>query len=378
MRARRGLGLLVCAAVTVVVTARPVAAAAGLEGVPHYDHIAVIVLENESFTSTWGPGSPATYLNSLRAQGAFADEYFATGHVSLDDYIAMVSGQPDQPLTGSDCQTVSLWTCAQAQTGMAGGRNLADQLEDAHLAWAGYEDSMPSPCFHGPYSPSSPQPDPYQGDSTAPPAGDYADRHDPFLYFPDIVGDDARCAAHVLPYAQLGTGITAGTLPAFSLITPDTCHDGHDVPCAGGAPGGLVSADAWLQRAVPPLLGYLQSHNGLLLITFDEGANTDTSGCCTGGPGGGPGFGGRIGLLALGSGVSPGLVDHTSYDHASLLRTVEDSLGISEHLNNAGAAVPMRALLGAPGVDVPEAPLTALLLAAAVLSLAARRRSRRS
>ena len=376
--ARRRLALLACAALAAL-GARPVAAATGLEGVPHFDHIAVIVLENESFASTWGPSSPARYLNSLVSQGAFADEYFGTGHVSLDNYIAMISGPPDQPLTGSDCQTVSLWTCAQGQTAMAGGRNLADEVEAAHLTWAGYEDSMPAPCFHGPYSPQSPGPDPYQGDSTAAPAGNYADRHNPFVYFPDIVGDDARCSAHVLPYPHLAADIGAGSVPAFSLITPDTCHDGHDAPCAGGSLGGLAAADAWLQTAVPPLLDYLTAHDGLLLITFDEGAATDTSGCCTGGPGGAAGFGGRVGLLALGSGIGAGLVDHTSYDHASLLRTVEDSLGIATHLNNAASATPMAALLGAPGAEVPESPLPVLLLgtAAAILAGGRLRRWRR-
>jgi hypothetical protein len=31
----------------------------------------------------------------------------------------------------------------------------------------------------------------------------------------------------------------------------------------------------------------------------------------------------------------------TSYDHHSLLRTIEDSFGISEHLNLAAVAAPM-------------------------------------
>src|SRR4051794_7318056 len=64
---------------------------AGLEGVPRFDHIVVLTLENESATTTFGAGSPAQYLNGLRAQGVFVPGYYGTSHVSLPNYIAMVS-----------------------------------------------------------------------------------------------------------------------------------------------------------------------------------------------------------------------------------------------------------------------------------------------
>jgi hypothetical protein len=47
-------------------------------------------------------------------------------------------------------------------------------------------------------------------------------------------------------------------------------------------------------------------------------------------------IGGRIGLVAIGNGITPGTITHKSYDHWSYLRTVEDALGVSEHLNLAG------------------------------------------
>jgi len=321
----------------------PLRASAALEGVRFRGHVAIIVLENQNFDSSWGPASVAHYLNSLRAQGTFDDQYYATGHVSLDNYIAMMSGQPWNPLTGSDCLSVNLWMCVQAQRVWSKGRNFADQLEETHHTWRGYMDSMPTACFHGSYSPFARPPDPYQGNSTAPPAKDYADRHNPFLYFPNIIGNDARCKQHVVPYPQLAAQLAANALPNFAFITPDTCHDGHDAPCANGAPGGLTSADAWLSAEVPPLLNYLNAHNGVLIITFDENGFGDGPpfGCCHGGIAGLPGFGGRVGLLALGAGITPGRTVHTKYDHASLLRTLEDMFGISEHLNNANKSKAM-------------------------------------
>jgi phosphatidylinositol-3-phosphatase len=316
-----------------------------LEGIPPFGHVAILILENENFSTTWDP-QKAPYLNSLRTQGAFADHYYATGHASLDNYIALVSGQPALPHSMTDCLTLNLWACVQPQSLFSGGRNLADQLEDAGHSWKGYMDSMPSPCFHQEYSPTAGATDPYQGNSQTPPAKDYADRHNPFIYFEDIVGNDARCQAHVRPYTELAGDLANDALPAFAFITPDTCHDGHDSPCSDGSVGGIAGADAWLSQNVPTLLAYLNAHDGVLIITLDENAFVDQQnptdiGCCSGGLGGVlPGFGGRVGLLALGANVPVKTVT-TPHDHMSLLRTIEDSFGIDEYLNNAKMAAPM-------------------------------------
>lgn len=325
----------------------PARAAAALEGVPAFDHVVVLTLENESASATFGPGSPATYLNGLRSEGVFLPNYYGTGHVSLSNYIAMVSGQPINPLTMTDCAQISLWTCVQPQGLISGGRNLADQLEEAGLSWRSYQDGTSTPCFHGPYTALDTAGDPYQGHSTTG-AKNYADRHNPFIYFPNVIENAARCAAHQRPYADLGLDLL-GTLPAFSFITPDTCHDGHDDPCAGSSTGGLVAADAWLSTELPGLLTYLANNNGLLVINFDEGSapagvadlSTPTDYLC-------PtcaslGIGGRTGAILVSPRLPQGAEVTTSYDHFSLLRTVEDSFGISEHLNLAGVATPMTA-----------------------------------
>jgi hypothetical protein len=348
--------LSACLAAVAAVTAAVVPAQAVIPPLPtkagddasvprHFDHVVMLILENENFSATWGAGSAAHYLNeTLRPQGVFNDHYYATGHVSLDNYVAMISGQPNQPITGTDCLAVNLWICVQGQRLFSNGRNLADQLEEKELSWRGYMDGAPTTCFHADYSPTAIPPDPYQGNSQDPPAKDYADRHNPFLYFPDIIENQARCDEHVRPYTDLAGDLASDTLPKFSFITPDTCHDGHDNPCSDGQPGGLVSADLWLSQEVPALLNYLNAHNGLLIITLDENGFSDTSefpGCCSGGLTGLlPGHGGRIGLLALSPLLEPRTVT-TSYDHMSLLRTIEDMFGIDEYLNNASQASPM-------------------------------------
>jgi hypothetical protein len=82
--------------------------------------------------------------------------------------------------------------------------------------------------------------------------------------------------------------------------------------------------------------------DGLLVIAFDEAAN-DSSACCgeqsgpntpaPGGQSGGPG-GGRTGAVMLSPFIAPGTVSDHSYNHYSLLRSIEDSFGLA-HLGYA-------------------------------------------
>src|SRR3954451_17816645 len=72
---------------------------------PPIRHVFTIVLENKDYENTFGatPGSP--YLaHQLTAQGALLSQYYGTGHLSLDNYLTMVSGQAPNPETQGDCQ----------------------------------------------------------------------------------------------------------------------------------------------------------------------------------------------------------------------------------------------------------------------------------
>ena len=326
-------------------------ATGSLEGVPRVQHVVTLILENEDYATTWSATGAAKYLNSLVARGAFVPNYFATGHVSLDNYISLTSGVagPQIGPTYTDCLGLSLWACVQdvsAATTVSG--NVADQVEGAGLTWKQYSDGTSAPCVHDTYAPTA-GPDAFQGDKTAPESStagpNYADRHVGFLYYTDIIGDQARCDAHLRPFTELQGDLAHDSLPAYSFITPDTCNDGHDNPtCADGSTGGLARADKFLIANLPQLLAYLQAHDGVLFITMDEGSTSSASslsGCCHGGPGGQVGFGGQVGLLALGPMVAAGRSVTTQYDHASLLRTEEDLLGINTYINNAASSSPM-------------------------------------
>src|SRR5205085_2352315 len=84
---------------------------------------------------------------------------------------------------------------------------------------------------------------------------------------------------HDVPYPQLGADLNAGTVPEYSLIVPDLCHDGHDETCISGEPGGLAGMDAWSKREIPKILASPAfQQGGVLFITFDEAQSSDTTG----------------------------------------------------------------------------------------------------
>jgi hypothetical protein len=318
-------------------------------------HVFVIVLENEPFQVTFGEHSPAPYLaHELPRQGVLLTQYFGIGHYSLDNYIAMISGQAPNPATQEDCGVFSEFKRsapgfdADGQIRGSGCvyptevETLANQLQDAGYTWKGYMESMgadPSreapACGHVKIG---------EVDKTnsATATDRYADKHDPFVYFHSIIDDHANCAAHVVNLDKLPADLqSVATTPNFSFITPDLCHDGHNAPCKNGEPGGLVSADKFLREWVPRILASPAfRQDGLLIITFDEG--TDAAVCCgeikpAGAPQPGefgPG-GGRIGAVVLSPLVQAGTVSNVPYNHYSLLRSIEDWFGLP-HLGYAG------------------------------------------
>ena len=94
-RWRAALGLIGVAAA--FAACAPASAAA----LPPIHHVFVIVLENENGSTTFGTPPPAPYLaTTMVAEGAYLPNYYGVGHASLDNYIAMISGQapnPDDP-----------------------------------------------------------------------------------------------------------------------------------------------------------------------------------------------------------------------------------------------------------------------------------------
>ncbi len=340
---RRLSSLLILSLALLAVGAAPALA------LPPVKHVLVVVLENENYADTFGSDSPAPYLaKSLPARGALLPNYYAIGHLSLDNYIAMISGQAPNTTTQADCPAFSELTPGTLSAdGQAVGsgcvypaqiKTVADQLTAAGLSWRGYMEDMAA----GPAGEARSCRRPAIGarDTTqAARVGDqYAARHNPFVYFRSLL-DAGACKRYDVDYARLAKDLRSPrTTPSFGFVSPNLCNDGHDATCVDGSPGGLPRANAWLRTEIPKILdspGFRD--DGLLIVTFDEaeaaGPNADSSACCGERPGPGsanPGFitagpgGGRIGAVLISPFIRPGTVLTTPYNHYGLLRSVEN------------------------------------------------------
>lgn len=358
--------------------AASVSAARAASVLPPIRHVFVIIDENESDSTTFGAASPASYLSkTLVARGAYLPKYYGVGHSSLDNYIAMVSGQAPNPLTSGDCPTFENFPAdSMDAAGQENGRgcvypadvpSVMSQLDGRHLTWRGYEDGMgvdparESPtCGH----PAVGAADNTEIGESAAPFDEYATRHDPFVYFHYVIDNPTECNANVVSLNQLPTDLgRVATTPNYVFITPDLCNDGHDSPCKDhvGA-GGLTQADQFLRTWVPKILASpAYQQDGLLIITFDEAVGDDSA-CCNEQPGpydamngiqpggGGPG-GGAVGAVLLSRYIKPGTVSTASYNHYSMLGTVEDIFGLPRIADAVGAT--------AFGSDVFTNPVTA-------------------
>ena len=328
------------------------AAHAGLAAVRH---VWVIELENQGYAQSFGTPSADPYLaTTLPHMGTLLENYYATGHSSLDNYIAQVSGQSPDLATQNDCP-IWLPFAGQVVAGPyhqvlgqgcvypAAVQTLGNQLSTAGRSWAAYlQDMGNDPTRDKTVStargPACGHPATWAIDHTegAEQADQYAARHEGFMYFRSVTGSQAFCDAHILSFRPLPDDLArASATPAFSFISPDLCNDGHDAPCVTGAPGGLAQADTFLSRWVPKIIAApAYRDDGLIVITFDEGS--DSAACCgeTSGispahpnvllPGkNGPG-GGRVGAVLLSPLIRPGTVSTVDYNHYSLLRSIED------------------------------------------------------
>jgi len=347
--------LLVAAVLAVAALAWPAGplAATPAAALPHVGHVFVLALENENEATSFGPGSPAPYLaKDLPAMGQMLPNYYGIGHASLDNYIALISGQGPNPTTQSDCQFfMDVLPGTIGGDGQATGsgcvyptavKTVADQLTARGLTWKGYmEDMGNSPtesrtCRH-------PALNSRDNTQSARVGDQYATRHNPFVYFHSII-DSPDCFAKDVPLDRLSDDLrSVSSTPNYSFITPNLCNDGHDAPCVDGRPGGLTTAGQFASALVPQIVASPAfRQDGLLIVTFDESAsgaesccgeraaNTPNAGATTRGPGGG-----RVGAVVVSPFVAPGTVNQTPYNHYGLLRTVEDAFGLS-HLGYAG------------------------------------------
>jgi phosphatidylinositol-3-phosphatase len=302
-------------------------------------HVFVIVVGTASYEAAFGHGSAARYLNSrLRPKGELLSEYHTLAASPLPDLVAMISGQPPNSETLTGCPVYSEFPRGSApdKNGLVPGSGcvypntaltIGDQMDSAPLPWRGYIGGMNSPCLH-----------PNSGAVDALGTGGYATSANPFVYFHSLL-DLGDCQSDDLPYGRLTAALASSArTPSYSFITPDPCDAGASATCPNGQAPGIAAADAFLQRAVPPILSspaYRASGALVIVFTAAPAGATPSAGTTTGpaasgaaaqAAGGAPV---RTGALVLSPYTRAGTIDAHAYDPYSVLRSVEDVFGLA-------------------------------------------------
>lgn len=378
-------------------TAAGAATRLGLEGVPAYDVIVVIEMENRQYGQIIG-AEPATspHMTALSRRYNSATQYYGITHVSQPNYISLmggdqhglndddpwyceadgsvlpqqkliVAGQPDTADTSAPCHGYA-HNPTRYLAHHFNAPSLFQQMNADGLSWSMFNQSMPMDSKTGKPQPEIPvfptrkqNPDFFAL---------YVSKHNPSLSF-----DDVREAPDFLSHNRTETDFlreaASGTLPRFSYVIPDLCHDDHGPGGAlttapqcrsdnAGPPALLTTGDDYVEKIVDAVRAsplWRSPEKVAVVVTFDEDdyGSAGIQGCC----GYHPALPGqsRVGPINQGGGRIPtivitnhgvtGIQDATPYNHYSLLRTIEDSFGIATHLGHAADNVAMQPADGA-------------------------------
>lgn len=323
------------------------------QGIPRYQHIVEIVMENTSFHTIIG-NSLAPNINALASKFGLATDYFGVTHPSEPNYVANVGGSffgihDDNQFYCTPAMAGTDPTCAGTTVDHTiSAPNIASQLAATGRTWKGYFQNLPpipssgvimtGPTANGPYAFKWPS----NTDAL------YASKHNPFVNFTTTQGD----LANMVPDTQLGTDLATGRLPNFSFVVPDQCHDMHGTtPCADE--NELISTgDAYVGQIVSEIMHSEVWRHGrnAIVITWDEGDFSDVgqsvAGCCGADPGGG-----HVATIVITNKSHQHVADNTPYNHYSLLDSLEHAFGLpclQNACDKADGVVPMTPLFN-PG-----------------------------
>jgi len=246
-----------------------------------YSHVVVIFMENKAFNQIIGSSS-APYLNSLAHACGLATQYHGVTYPSLPNYLAATSGA----------------TYGIHDDGLPAAHPIktASIFSQTGASWQSLSESMPKNC-----------------DRTN--AYPYMPKHNPAPYYTSVA---TACSKQNIPLPS-----TPAFAAKYTFVTPNMVHDMHD--------GTVAQGDAWLKTFVPKVInsaGY-QAGSTILVITWDTDDNSGSSA-------------NRAPAIVVAPQVKPGTTSATNFNHYSLLRLSEDTLGLPL-LGGAKTATSMRA-----------------------------------
>lgn len=273
--------------------------------VPRFDHVFLIMMENQNRNRVIGNTMAAPYENSLLARGADLTQSFALSHPSDENYTALDAGS----MYTQDGNTEDAQIPAQ---------QLGDLVSNAGGTWRGYMDQANGPC-----------------DATL--HDGYEFDYNPFHQFQDMSDNQAACQEHDVPLSQLSQDLkSTATTPTFSWVAPSSCTEGDNEGC------GISIGNQWLSQTLPVIFNSpaWKDQRSLLIITYDE---DDAS---IGGPTNGalaqtqreliPGI-----VLGSQGTVVAGSSSAVRYTHYSMTRTIENALGLPAMTGNDYFAQPL-------------------------------------
>jgi hypothetical protein len=276
-----------------------------------------IAMENQGIGTVYG-NDDAPYIGRLMALGGHATMYedvLAASVPSEPHYVWLEAGTnsfADHIFTSDDD--------ASARNSTSSGEHLVTQL--AALAtpksWRSYQQGLNEESGACPIASSD----------------QYAAKHDPFVFFRDVAGDppdksNVMCAEHHRAYSasRLQADLAADDVADYTFITPDLCNDMHGGLCLNGCLFGSVTTglcvkagDDWLAAIVPSILDYVDTHDGVLMIVWDE-----------------PEGSGAQPFLIVGPHVKAGYASDVSFSHSSYLKTLQRILGVPIFVNVSSA-----------------------------------------
>jgi phospholipase C len=326
MRLISRIGIAVIIAIGMMV---PLAASAQTNAsngkLKNFQHVFIIMMENTGFTSLIGnPNAP--FINSAAKTYGFATNYFGVTHPSQPNYIAATSGSTNGVTSDNDT-TINV-------------PNIVDQIEGSGRTWKAYMQSF-SLC-------TTPL-DSSCGNQL------YERKHDPFISYQDVQSNPAR-VAKIVDFSQFSTDLSNNSVPAYSWISPDQCHDMHgraatpSDPCDFSQVQPLIATgDQFLSQTVGAIMNS-QAWNGnsVIFITWDETEFpfNDVSGCCDAVPGGG-----HVVMITISHSSHKPRTSNVAYNHYSMLSTIEGgwSLGCLAFTCDTANVPPMSDLVGPQG-----------------------------
>jgi phosphatidylinositol-3-phosphatase len=332
------------------------------------DHAFVIVMENHYFSQILG-NTNAPFINQYAMSANLATNYYAIGHPSLTNYLEIVGGSnfgvvnddaPDWhnttcvsniesgipaneasttntcPIAGSgwDAATPAVDTTNEGTPtdpihnfplapAWTRGITIADQLAEAGKTWKSYQEDLPPYGADGVNASDGLVSNTTESEPGMPQL--YAVKHNPFAYFAKVqAGEDKKLSLeNIVGFDRLYSDLATGHVPDLAFIAPNQCHDQHARGSSEMGTGcsvdqnAIAQGDAGLHTLINAIKGSKswKQGNNVIVVVWDENDYSSLPN--------------QVVTIVDTSYAKTGLTSNLSYNHFSLLKTLEASFGLS-------------------------------------------------